>query len=138
MKNQTVIYVVLGTVVILSLLYFGFFANRASQSPTEKVNLPTVTTTQQKIETFNLEGKPFEFNVKEIRVKKGDRVKINMTTVEGFHDFTLTEFNVKTKQLPVGQSDSVEFTADKTGTFEYYCSVGNHRQMGMVGKFIVE
>ena len=37
-----------------------------------------------------------------------------------------------------GQIDEVEFVVDKAGTFEYYCSVGNHRQMGMVGKLIVE
>src|SRR3990167_9256749 len=37
-----------------------------------------------------------------------------------------------------GQSASVEFTADKAGGFEYYCSVGTHRAMGMVGAFIVE
>ena len=32
----------------------------------------------------------------------------------------------------------VEFTVDKTGTFEYYCSVGQHRANGMVGNLIVE
>lgn len=33
---------------------------------------------------------------------------------------------------------SVTFVADETGTFEYYCSVGNHRGQGMIGKLIVE
>jgi len=37
-----------------------------------------------------------------------------------------------------GTPTSVTFVADKTGTFEYYCSVGNHRAQGMVGKLIVE
>jgi uncharacterized cupredoxin-like copper-binding protein len=32
----------------------------------------------------------------------------------------------------------VQFVADKTGTFEFYCSVGNHRQMGMVGTLVVQ
>jgi nitrite reductase (NO-forming) len=37
-----------------------------------------------------------------------------------------------------GETTSVEFVADKTGTFEYYCSVGAHRAMGMTGSLVVE
>ena len=33
---------------------------------------------------------------------------------------------------------SVTFIADQEGSFEYYCSVGNHREEGMVGTLIVE
>lgn len=33
---------------------------------------------------------------------------------------------------------SVTFVADTLGTFEYYCSVGNHRAQGMVGNLVVE
>ncbi len=40
--------------------------------------------------------------------------------------------------LLVSGKTFVEFTADKKGTFEYYCSVGEHRVNGMKGKFIVE
>lgn len=78
------------------------------------------------------------FDTEEIRVKKGDRVRVKFETVQGFHDWTIDEFNARTKQLPVGQKDTVEFIADKTGTFQYYCSVPGHRQAGMVGNLIVE
>jgi plastocyanin len=90
------------------------------------------------VKTFDITAKPFEFSVKEIKVKKGDRVRINFTNVQGFHDLVIDEFKVRTKQLTAGNSETIEFTADKVGTFEYYCSVANHRQMGMVGKLIVE
>ena len=33
---------------------------------------------------------------------------------------------------------TAEFTADKVGSFEYYCSVGSHRSMGMKGVLKVE
>ena len=56
----------------------------------------------------------------------------------GTHDFIIDEFNVATKRLNGGEQDAVEFTADKTGSFEYYCSVGQHRQNGQVGTLIVE
>ena len=66
-----------------------------------------------------------------------DTVKIIFKNAKGFHDWTLDEFNAATKQLTVGQSETIQFVADKAGTFEYYCSVGNHRQQGMVGKLVV-
>lgn len=90
------------------------------------------------IKTFTITGRNFSFSQAELRVKKGDTVRINFTTVEGFHDWVLDEFSAATKQVSAGNSSSVEFVASKSGTFEYYCSVGSHRQMGMVGKLIVE
>ena len=37
-----------------------------------------------------------------------------------------------------GKEAVVQFLADKTGTFQYYCSVGKHRSMGMWGTIIVQ
>ena len=50
----------------------------------------------------------------------------------------IDEFGVRTKQITAGQTDEINFTADKVGTFEYYCSVGKHRALGMKGNLIVE
>ena len=74
----------------------------------------------------------------DLKVKQGDKVKIILNNEEGFHDWVLDEFNAKTKQVQAGVTTEVEFIADKKGTFEYYCSVGQHRANGMKGKFIVE
>ena len=54
------------------------------------------------------------------------------------HDFMIDEFEVATNQIGDGEEEEMEFVADKIGTFEYYCSVGNHRAQGMKGKLIVE
>ncbi len=88
--------------------------------------------------TFNVAATNHAFSVKEMRVKKGDTVTINLTNSEGFHDWVIDEFDAATEKINTGGSDSVTFVADEAGTFEYYCSVGNHRAMGMVGKLIVE
>lgn len=86
----------------------------------------------------NLTGHNFAFDQKEIRVKKGDTVVVNFTSTDGFHDFKIDEFNAATARVSTGQTSSVTFVADKAGSFEYYCSVGSHRAMGMVGTLIVE
>jgi plastocyanin len=96
------------------------------------------STTNSKRVVFDITGKPYSFSKTELRVDKGDTVVINFENVEGFHDLVIDEFNVRTKQLNVGGKETIEFVADKSGVFEYYCSVGNHRSMGMVGKLTVQ
>ena len=96
------------------------------------------------VKTFVLTGKNFRFVMNgvenpDIKVKQGDKVKIEFSSTQGFHDWTLDEFNAATKQvMDTDGSTIVEFVADKKGTFEYYCSVGSHRANGMKGDFIVE
>lgn len=87
--------------------------------------------------TFTITGKNFSFTPSEIRVAKGDKVKIIFQNDEGFHDWVIDEFNAKTPQIPAGQTATVEFIADITGQFEFYCSVGQHRQLGMKGILFV-
>ena len=74
----------------------------------------------------------------ELGVKQGDTVRIEFINEEGFHDFVIDEFvGAKTKQTAAPGSETIEFVADKKGSFEYYCSVGQHRANGMFGKLIV-
>jgi plastocyanin len=96
------------------------------------------TNTASKVKVFNLSGINFKFSQEEIKVKKGDTVKIVLNVTEGFHDWVVDEFNAATQQVAAGATTEVQFVANKSGTFEYYCSVGKHRAMGMIGKLIVE
>jgi len=92
----------------------------------------------REVKVFDVEGVNFAFSQTEVRVKKGDRVRINFTSTDGFHDWVLDEFNAATERISSGGETFVEFTADEAGEFEYYCSVGSHRALGMVGTLIVE
>ena len=87
---------------------------------------------------FNVTAKNFTFSITEIKVKKGDRVTVNFSSTDGYHDWVVDEFKAFTQKVQTGGSASVTFTADKTGIYEYYCSIGSHRKMGMVGTLIVE
>jgi len=122
--------------IVLSVVYFKFNSpiarTQADETPTPKAS------TNSNLITVNIEGGNFTFSPTEIKVKKGDTVKIVFLNKEGFHDWVLDEFNAKTPQIAVGKTAEVEFVADKSGTFEYYCSVGEHRQMGMKGNLVVE
>jgi len=85
-----------------------------------------------------LNGFNFGYSQDEIRVQEGDTVKIVLTSTDGFHDWVVDEFGAATARVNTGETTSVEFVADQKGTFEFYCSVGQHRAMGMKGKLIVE
>ncbi len=87
---------------------------------------------------FTITGQNFRFTPNLITVKKGDSVKINFVSNGGSHNLVIDAFHAKTDIVGSGKSASVTFTADKAGTFEYYCSVGNHRAMGMVGTIVVK
>lgn len=95
-------------------------------------------TSELAVREFKVEGTSFAFNPMTIEVNEGERVRIVFTNKAGMHDWKLDEFNAATKVLSVVQTETVEFVADKAGTYEYYCSVGNHRQQGMAGKFVVK
>jgi plastocyanin len=90
------------------------------------------------VKEFTVTGSNFKFSPATIAVKKGDTVKVTFVNSAGMHDWKIDEFNAVTKVLQSGQQETVQFVADKTGSFEYYCSVGNHRQMGMKGMLTVE
>jgi cytochrome c oxidase subunit II len=79
-------------------------------------------------------AKDFEYDKKEIHVKKGDKVRLTLQSDDGGHGLTIPAFNVN-----IQGNKTVEFVADKAGTFEYHCSVfcgSGHTKM--TGKLIVE
>lgn len=122
----------------------------ASPSPTVSVSpsvsatirtSPTASPTATAIlnlKTFIVIGKPFSFTPSQITVNKGDTVRIIFKNESGTHDWNIDEFKASTKVIQAGQEEIIQFVADKTGTFEYYCSVGTHRQQGMRGNLIVK
>jgi len=80
----------------------------------------------------------YKFTPNKITAKKGQKTRIVFKNSGGMHDFRVDELQLATSIIQNGEEDFVEFTPDKTGTYEFYCSVGNHRQMGMVGTLTVE
>lgn len=146
--------VIIGAVVVLVVVVSGFMLVKSKSSKTADDTSPAIqsqdsqnpasseqgsnSATTGSVKEFKVTGSPFKFEPSTLKVNKGDTVKITFTNSAGTHDFTIDALKVKTKTLAAGESEVVEFTADKVGTYEYYCSVGNHRAMGMKGTLTVE
>jgi cytochrome c oxidase subunit 2 len=74
------------------------------------------------VKEFSLTVKKFSFTPGEITVKKGDTVRLTITSEDTSHGFSLPDFDVN-EQIPSGESVSIEFIADKSGEFTFRCSV---------------
>lgn len=148
--NKTIL--IIGALVIVALGGFFILSGGEDESATvtptpTPASVPTETpegtattppSSMGVVKEFSVTGTPFRFSLAEMKVNKGDTVRIVFKNEAGFHDWKIDEFNAATKQLKAGEQETIEFVANKTGSFEYYCSVGTHRQMGMKGKLIVE
>jgi cytochrome c oxidase subunit II len=156
MNNNQMIITALVVVLVLVGGFFGYKAYKASKNAAS----PTVTATQAPTDTsmpadtsnpsasgsatqgttkeFTVTGQNFSFSPTTLTVNKGDTVKITFKNAGGMHDIVFPDFKAQSKVIQAGASDTITFTADKTGSFEYFCSVGNHRAMGMKGTLVVQ
>ncbi len=143
MKNMMVILLV---IAVLGGGYYALSGKKsdsmapATDSMMEKAPESTGAVMQVgEVKEFAVDSFEMGFSLKTLTVKKGDTVKITLTNSGKYtHDWVVDEFSARTKVIKNGETDSITFVADKTGSFEYYCSVMTHRQQGMVGKLIVE
>ncbi len=125
------------TIVLLSL----FLVSCASTQKQEQVTEPN-TQAQSATDTVkevSMEMSQFSFSPSTITVKKGERLKITVTSKDVTHSLFIPEFNVNSGPVANGQSSTVEFLADKAGTFEFRCATTcgvGHKDMK--GTLIVE
>lgn len=135
---------VLGIIVFLVVLggIGGFLlvsSSRPSSVPVEAQNIASSpsATPGGNVKEFTVEGTNFAFSPTEITVNKGDTVKITFKDNDGMHNLVIDGYKLSTNIISGGSQDTVQFVADKAGSFEYYCSVANHRDQGMSGTLVV-
>jgi cytochrome c oxidase subunit 2 len=89
---------------------------------------------------FNITAARFEFNPNKIVVKHGQKVTLNLKSLDVAHGFSLPEFGIEEELLP-REPVTVTFIADRKGNFPFVCSVicgAGHDHASMVGNLIVE
>jgi plastocyanin len=78
----------------------------------------------------------FFFDPSSISAKPGEQLTIVFSGMSGHHVFTMDELQISE---PIVDGGSIAITAPQTkGRYTYYCSVGPHRTLGMVGTLVVE
>lgn len=144
--------IIIAFIVIILILAGGYWVwSQNTEQPTN--NNPTLNNQQEnsdnqgidrpvkefEIDSFTeiVDGQYFpQFSIKKITVNKGDLVRIKINVTNGRHDFKLDEFGIY-ENTPTGEITTIEFVADQTGEFIYYCNQPRHRELGHWGTLIV-
>lgn len=93
---------------------------------------------KEQLKVISITAKQWSFDPNPIKVKKGDLVRLEITSIDVAHGFALPDFNID-EVLEPGKKVSVEFLADKTGSFPFFCSISCGRgHYDMSGMLIVE
>lgn len=143
---------------LLSMLLSIFLISACSQpkqqdfvgggTPVESIKQPESTTqgtqgsdedtTQGSgVKEFKMTAKQFSFEPSVIEVSKGDKVRLIVTSKDVPHGISIPEYGIN-ERLDPGKPVTIEFIADKEGTFTAFCSVFcGSGHSNMKGKLIV-
>ncbi len=89
------------------------------------------------VRIVEVKASKYKFDPDPIVVKLSERVRLVVTSIGVDHGLGISSFNVNVA-VPAGKTETVEFTADKKGTFHMHCSVYCGPGHGnMHGEFIV-
>lgn len=108
-------------VIGIILLIAGAFGAAALAEPPEQV--------------IKITAKRFEYNPKEITLKKGVPVVLEFTSLDRLHGFKCQELGVRADIKP-GQVARVPLNPQKVGNFEFhcdnFCGSGHGNMTGMI------
>lgn len=133
-------------VIILAGIGYAIFSSRTSQSTVMPERTPS-NRNEQQMQTgsdvitgqVTIEANEFAFNSPTITVNAGQKVKLTLKNTGNMrHDWVVEGQNIATDVISGGSETVLEFTAPAAGEYVTFCSVGDHRARGMVGKLIVK
>lgn len=133
----------IAVVVALALIVLISVGGLTSTPPASELDTSgdVSDTTVEVPEVIKLDviGEEFKFDQTTINVKKGSIVQLTFTNAgQIIHTFDISEYGVATGFINSGETATVEFIADREGEFAFFCNVSGHKELGMLGKIIVQ
>ena len=134
--------IALSSLVLAGLLASNPIPSSSAQSAADAGGVQVITVTAKK----------YEFDPSPIRVKQGTKVRLDITAVDHAHGFKISPVPEgggepglvfsspqDCTRIEKGQTATVEFTAQKAGTYSFRCCVvcGFHHH-SMKGEVVVE
>ena len=113
---------IIGMIVMLLIIAGIFFIKSTPEKVIE----------QSDSKEFTVKAFKYGYSPEIITVNKGDKVRIIIDNTDALHGIRIPELNLRENEI-------LEFTADKTGEFIWYCANmcgGGHIEMQ--GKLIVK
>lgn len=86
---------------------------------------------------FTITAREFAFSPARIEVSQDDLVKLTVQSEDGAYSLTIDEYRLS-KRVPAGGATTLEFRADRVGTFGFYSNLTNdNRHAEMRGELVV-
>ncbi len=86
---------------------------------------------------FTITARDFRFSPSRLEVAQDDLVKVTVLSQDVAYSLTIDEYRVS-KRVPAGGATTLEFRADRTGTFAFYSNLtSDSRHAQMRGELIV-
>lgn len=131
-KNGQIVIIAVAVIALIAVgfYFFGNFGNSSANAVSSDDGDSAENSENTRV--INIDAEKFQYSPSVIKIKKGEHVKIVINNVDFNHGMVIPE-------LGLSGIDSIEFTADESGTFEFRCPTpcGNeHREM--IGTLIVE
>jgi cytochrome c oxidase subunit II len=127
-----------GPAVLATLVVIAVALSHCPARPTFAQDVAPGTGVSKDTKEIRMTAKKYEYDPAIITVKEGEHVSLVITALDHDHGFKIDALHID-QLLKKGESTTIEFTADTTGTFPFQCShfcgLGHK---GMTGELIVE
>lgn len=132
LKRRTLVLLLGGVAGLISVL--------AGVSPLHFLGARFVTLAQEQAPNrreITLTARNYRFSPTRIEVAQDDLVKLTVQSEDVAYSVTIDEYRVS-RRVPAGGTTTLEFRADRTGTFTYYSNLtSDARHAQMKGEIIV-
>lgn len=137
----------IGIGLFIAAVLAGFLFLRKPQLSSTTQASPTTTVSKETTvpeagggaREITVEGSEYSYSPTGIKVAAGEKIRLTFKNTGNLpHNFTIDELGVRTRTIAGEQTDVVEFTAQTSGTFSFYCSIPGHKQLGMEGDLEVQ
>jgi heme/copper-type cytochrome/quinol oxidase subunit 2 len=149
LKSRTSSLLFVGVVGLLSPFALQLFAHPSTSSPldvargnSEPVEESSPDPAQGQEQAPNrreitLTARNYRFSPNRIEVAQDDLVKLTVQSEDVAYSLTIDEYRVS-RRIPAGGSTTLEFRADRPGTFAFYSNMTNDaRHSQMRGELVV-
>jgi cytochrome c oxidase subunit 2 len=88
------------------------------------------------LRVFEMFASRFRFEPETLQVTEGERVRLVVRSTDTEHGFAIKRLNVRVTVPKTGEPVTVEFVADRPGTYDFkcseYCGSGHGRMKGQL------
>jgi cytochrome c oxidase subunit II len=121
MKIKTKRILILGG-MIAALLIVSCAPSKKSMTSAEKMTLQPSGQMVDGVRVVKVTAQRYKFAPDPIVVRSGEKVRVELTSLDTAHGFKLSEYDINVKIEP-GKTSTATFTAGNTGEYPIACSV---------------